>query len=166
MGAKYFVFTEAIGNANEKYLVAIFNNQEDTRLRIQDIRIFNATPDVSTGGVMKWNIKKISGVTGGNVIRPVSAFAGDPDISSLVTCYSNATGVTDGDVLMSTWGGNTADVGASGLLSACASINAKNLLPCPVELTKGHGIAVKQKSNLTTGKTAVLVIVEFILGLY
>lgn len=166
MGARYYVFTGAEGNANEKYVIAIFNNQEDTRLRIHDIRIFNATPDVSTGGVIKWNIKKISGVTGGNAIKPVSAFSGDPDISSLVTCYSNATGVTDGDVLMSTWGGNTTDIGASGLLSACAVINGKNLLSSPVELTKGHGIAVKQKSNLTNGKTAVLVIVEFILGLY
>jgi len=165
----YYVRSGPLACAANKLFLCLFNNVgsgQSVRIRrlfIQNSQLLAIASGTApaTVGMMEFQVKKITGVTGGTAVTPNPADTTDGALASF-TAVHTATSAVEGNVLYS-WYTNNDEIGAIGNFSQAMYQQAISSLIDgwelrEYELQPGEGLCVKQITNYTLGAFDVLAV--------
>lgn len=155
--ARYYVWTGSQDCAQNKLFLALKNTTVDQIVAVEDLRLIHSDSS-ATGVFVEFDLLKITAITAGTDVTPIQADSGDGSAASL-TCVLAPTSVTGSTVYMSHFTNND-EVGATNAFPASEILAGRNLLPTPIVLRNGAGLALKQITSSTEGAFSVLAILN------
>lgn len=155
--ARYLVWTGAQACAQNKLFLALKNTGVDQVVTLEDLRLINSD-DTATGVFVEFDLLKITAIEAGTAVTPVPADSGDGTAASL-TCVLAPTSVTGSTVFLAHYTNND-EVGATNDFPTTAIQAGLNLLPTPIRMRYGAGVALKQITNSTEGSFSALAVIR------
>lgn len=159
----FFLYTANVAVGNNKSMVSLYNGQSGSILCIREIRIVNTTITAATGVVAEFELRRITGHSGGTALTHESADTQDT-LSANITGKSGATVTGESANKFMDWHKSTDDWGSGTLdtesMDACMqNIPSYRSMPeeKPITLRNGEGVTIKCATNTTAGVFDIMI---------
>lgn len=158
----YMVWAPSQACAANKLFLSILNNAGSGQvLRVRKLFLSNSALTAVTGVGIQFDVKRISGITGGTGITPNPSDTADGALTNYTATYGNTA--TEGIVLFS-WYTNNDEIGLTGGFPQATIQALTSLLPEGPEireltLNPGEGFCLKQITSSAVGSFGVLAVV-------
>lgn len=155
----YYAVADAVNFVQNKHHISILNAAGSGSLvRIRRMFVINTQLVAATGVAVRFDFKRATAHSGGISINPEMADTTNPAVPAQITIRTNASPVTEGNLLWPFTCTND-EVGATQAFPSSALMQYSNIMvsgPEVQELTlrEGQGLTVKQITNSTIGSFA------------
>lgn len=159
----YYVLADAVAFAANKHHISILNQAGSGKvIHIRKLFHINLSLGAVTGVALRFDVKKVSAVTGGTTITPQAADSDNPALSAM-TFATGATSVTEGAILYPVTTQNdeltAANTAVSNYLMQALNLQPEGPEVQELRLRPGEGFTVKQITTSVIGSFAWLAII-------
>lgn len=158
----YYIWVTPMALAANKLFLSFLNTAAGQIIKLRKLFFINAQLTAVTGVGIQFDVKRISGISGGTAITPNPVDTGDGALSG-VTCVHSATSATEG-VLLYSWYTNNDEIGLTNALSMAAVQAMFSAQPEGPEIKElnmrqNEGFCVKQITSSTIGLYGLLAVI-------
>jgi hypothetical protein len=156
------IFAES-ATANNRHMMSLLNASGSGKVvKVRKIFLVNLAVSAVSGARSRWEVRKISGHSGGSLVTPQKVDTNNPDLPSQIT-VRNSGSVTEGNMLFAHACSND-EVGATGAFAEASILAGVNLMlehDSMQELTlrENQGVTVKFATNSSVGTYGIFAVI-------